>query len=443
MKYVTSVLVAAAALAMAAPAQALRSHSVARPTLRRIDHCFYAPAPAAWAPLWPRRSPHPVHTGFNDMHGDDPMYAHWAVDVQTNIAQAKVYAMTAGVIGDVVGGSDAHFQIGPFFYYHAISRFAAGTHVARGQWVGRLKAGVDHVHLAETEPGCGLLDARRPTGPLRDPMNTEHPTVENLRAYAANRAAYRIFPAWPSPDRSTPRSLGDLHGVVDLRAQIFDMPVRKTGDHPQQPLMVAAVRSWLAPLTKKWRRYGHAITALDGSRWISQTRAYYDVMAPGSIHIRSCFKNPARRCVNRYILHTAGRGLDTRRYPDRWYHYCISTLTIRNFRATRCWPVRIQNHPRISPIGAGVSDLFRESVLSGAVEGLDLTAFGGEIPGGISDYRGGGTLLSVWPVAGGTGSLGGQADRAERPRRPLALLLSPLMRRRVGLGVRRLRGSGV
>ena len=351
--------------------------------------------------------------------------------------------MTAGVIADVVGGSDAHFQIGPFFYYHAISRFAAGTHVARGQWVGRLKAGVDHVHLAETEPGCGLLDARRPTGPLRDPMNTEHPTVENLRAYAANRSAYRIFPAWPSPDRSTPRSLGDLHGVVDLRAQIFDMPVRKTGDHPQQPLMVAAVRSWLAPLTKKWRRYGHAITAFDGSRWISQTRAYYDVMAPGSIHIRSCFKNPARRCVNRYILHTAGRGLDTRRYPDRWYHYCISALTIRNFRATRCWPVRIQNHPRISPIGTGVSDLFRESVLSGAVEGLDLTAFGGEIPDGISDYRGGGTLLSVWPVAGGTGSLGGQADRAERPRRPLALLLSPLMRRRVGLGVRQLRGSGV
>ena len=351
MKYVTSVLVAAAALAMAAPAQALRSHSVARPTLRRIDHCFYAPAPAAWAPLWPRRSPHPVHTGFNDMHGDDPMYAHWAVDVQTNIAQAKVYAIKAGVIGDVVGGSDAHFQIGPFFYYHAISRFAAGTHVARGQWVGRLKAGVDHVHLAETEPGCGLLDARRPTGPLRDPMNTEHPTVENLRAYAANRAAYRIFPAWPSPDRSTPRSLGDLHGVVDLRAQILTMPVRKTGDHPQQPLMTA-VRSWLAPLTKKWRRYGHAITAFNGSRWISQTRAYYDVMAPGSIHIRSCSR-PARRCVNRYILHTAGRGLDTRRYPDRWYHYCISTLTIRNFRATRCWPVRIQNHHHSPPSAPG------------------------------------------------------------------------------------------
>ena len=204
MKYAPSVLVAAAALTMAAPAQALRSHPVARPTLRRIDHCFYAPAPAAWAPFWPRRSPHPVHTGFNDMHGRGPMYAHWAVDVQTNIARAKVYAMTAGVIGDVVGGSDAHFQIGPFFYYHAISRFAAGTHVARGQWVGRLKPSVDHVHLAETEPGCGLLDARRPTGPLRDPMNTEHPTVENLRAYAANRSAYRIFPAWPSPGPLNP-----------------------------------------------------------------------------------------------------------------------------------------------------------------------------------------------------------------------------------------------
>jgi hypothetical protein len=139
--------------------------------------------------------------------------------------------------------------------------------------------------------------------------------------------------------------------VVDFRAQVFDMPVRKTRDHPQQPLMVAAVRSWLAPLTKTWRRYGKPITAFDGSTWLSTTQAYYNVMAHGSIHIRSCFTNPARRCDNRYILHAAGLGLDTRRFPDHWYHYCVSALTIQNHRTTKCWPVRIENHPRKKPSG--------------------------------------------------------------------------------------------
>jgi hypothetical protein len=349
---VTLVIVISAG-AGAARAHALTSHRVARPTLARVDRtCFYTPAPTAWWPLWPRRSPHTVHSGFNDMHGQDPMYAHWGVDVSTSTKQAKVYAMTSGVIGSLVAsGGDAHFRIGPFFYYHVISRLPAGSHVARGEWVGHIVKGTDHVHVTEIEPGCGIVDPRRPTGPLIDPKNDEHPTVENLSADVANAAAYRIFPAWRTPDPAKPLALNHLHGVVDFRAEIFDMPVRKTRDHPQQPLMVAAVRSWLAPLTKTWRRYGKPITAFDGSTWLTGTRAYYDVMAHGSVHVRSCFTNPARRCENRYILHVAGRGIDTRRFPDRWYHYCVSALTIRNLRTTQCWQVRIENHPRISPGG--------------------------------------------------------------------------------------------
>ena len=342
-----------AGLVVAAPAQALRSHPVAKPTLARIDRrCFYAPAPAAWWPLGPRRRPHQVRAGFNDMHGEDPMYAHWGVDVSTSIDQANVYAMTSGVIGDLVtAGNNAHFQIGPFFYYHVISRLPAGSHVARGEWVGRIHQHARHVHVTEIEPGCGILDPRRPTGPLRDPLNTEHPTVENLTADVANRAAFRIFPAWRTPDPATPLSLGHLHGSVDFRAEIFDMPVRKTHFWPQQPLMVAAVRSWLAPLHRTFRRYGAAITAYDGSTWISATTAYYHIMAHGSIHVRSCIRDPHRRCDNRYILHVAGSGFNTRRYPDRWYHYCVSALTIHNIRTTKCWPVRIQNHPRTPPTG--------------------------------------------------------------------------------------------
>jgi hypothetical protein len=336
------------------PVAAASSHPVARPTLARIDRrCFYAPSPAAWWPLWPRRRPHQVRAGFNDMHGESPMYAHWGVDVSTSTDDAPVYAMTSGIVSDVVNvGANAHFQIGPFFYYHVFSRFPPGTRVLRGQWVGRIHHHARHVHVAEKEPGCGLLDPRRPTGPLRDPMNTEHPVVQNLTADVANRAAYRVFPAWRTPDPATPLSLSRLHGVVDLRAEIFDMPVRKTHFWPQQPLMVAAVRSWLAPSHHRFRRFGDAITAYDGSTWLATTASYYRVMAHGSIHVRSCIQNPARRCNNRYILHAAGSGLDSRRFPDGWDQYCVSALTIRDVRTTRCWPIRIQNHPRRAPDGS-------------------------------------------------------------------------------------------
>jgi len=350
---VTLVIVISAG-AGAARAHALTSHRVARPTLARVDRtCFYTPAPAAWWPLWPRRSPHTVHSGFNDMHGQDPMYAHWGVDVSTSTKQAKVYAMTSGVIGSLVAsGGDAHFRIGPFFYYHVFSRFPPGTRVLRGQWVGRIHHHARHVHVAEKEPGCGLLDPRRPTGPLRDPMNTEHPVVQNLTADVANRAAYRVFPAWRTPDPATPLALSRVHGVVDLRAEMFDMPVRKTHFWPQQPLMVAAVRSWLAPSHHRFRRFGDAITAYDGSTWMATTASYYRVMAHGSIHVRSCIQNPSRHCNNRYILHAAGSGFDTRRFPDGWDQYCVSALTIRDVRTTRFWPIRIQNHPRRTPDGS-------------------------------------------------------------------------------------------
>ena len=199
-----ALVVVFSAAAGAARAYALTSHPVARPTLARIDRrCFYAPAPAAWWPLSARRSPHPVHAGFNDMHGEDPMYAHWGVDVSTSIVQAKVYAMTSGVIGSLVAaGGNAHFQIGPFFYYHVISRLPAGSHVSRGEWVGHIVQGTDHVHVTEIEPGCGIVDPRRPTGPLADPKNTEHPTVENLSADVAN--APRIASSRPGGRRIQP-----------------------------------------------------------------------------------------------------------------------------------------------------------------------------------------------------------------------------------------------
>ena len=246
------------------------------------------------------------------------MYAHWGVDVSTSIKQAKVYAMTCRR-----DRQPRRLRRRPALSDRAVLLLPRDQPPARRKprcprrVGGPIVQGTDHVHVTEIEPGCGIVDPRRPTGPLIDPKNNEHPTVENLSADVANAAAYRIFPAWRTPD---PAKL--LAEPPARRGRLPRRDLRHAGQEdprpPPQPLMVAAVRSWLAPLTKTWRRYGKPITAFDGSTWLTPTRAYYNVMAHGSIHVRSCFTNPARRCENRYILHVAKRGLDTRHFPDHW-----------------------------------------------------------------------------------------------------------------------------
>ena len=345
------VAMATPALVGVAPAEAAVVHDVPRLTLARLDSCFYAPSPAAWWPLRPRRSPHEIRAGFNDPHGEDPMYFHWGVDVSTATDDARVYAMTSGRLGSVrLTGANAKFSIGPFFYYHVLANVVPPrSYVTRGQLVGHILHDARHVHVAEWEGPCGLVDPRRPTGPFHDPVDTEHPVIEDLTADVANRAAYRPFPCWRTPDPSTPLALRHLHGNVDFRAEIFDMPVRKTTFWPQQPFMVSGVQAWLAPPHNIFRRDSSLITVWNGAHWHND--GFYDVMAHGTIRNRSCFKDPRRRCENRFILHVARGGLDTRSFPDGSYRYCVMAVTINDRRSTKCWAVRIENHPRRRPTG--------------------------------------------------------------------------------------------
>ena len=77
-------------------------------------------------------------------------------------------------------------------------RFPRPTHRAhvRPEW--------RHVHLSQFA-SCGLVDPRRPTGPLHDPANTERPAIGELSAFVANANAYRSFKLDPPSGRPTVR----------------------------------------------------------------------------------------------------------------------------------------------------------------------------------------------------------------------------------------------
>jgi hypothetical protein len=339
----------AALLVPASTTAALRLAQVRTLTLARVDRkCFDYPSAPGSSPVYPTAAIPSIRGGFDDPRGFS--YAHFGVDVAAPHDRAKVYAVVTGRVWDVhLRGANAKFILSPttamqstrYDYWHVkLTRVAPGADVRRGQWIGRVVAGQNHVHLSEWTPACGYIDPRRPTGILPDPTNRELPGMSDLAAFVANAAAFS--PRHGGPDPSTPMALDDLHGRVDFRAQVWDMPVHKTSRWPQQPLMVAGLRSWIAPVSDDRLRIGRPIFPFVGGRLIPPQQVD-DVYAHGTLRDNACFKTAQGICATRLIVHVGGRGVRTRLIPNGSYQFCVSAVTIRNVAHHRCWPITIHN----------------------------------------------------------------------------------------------------
>ena len=344
-----------AALAVPSPtAAAPRIQHVHTLTLARVDRtCFEYPSPRGSSPVYPTGAVPAIRGGFDDPRGLS--HAHFGVDVAAPHDRAKVYAVVTGRIWHVrPGGANARFILSPtaelrstrYDYWHVnLTRVAPGAFVRRGQWIGRVVAGQNHVHLSEWNPVCGFVDPRRPTGILRDPRNLEAPGMSHLTAFVADAAAFG--PRGAGSEDSSPMALDDLHGRVDFRAWVWDMPRHRTTRWPQQPLMVAGIRSWIAPPTDDLVRVSAPIIPFPGGRLIPPQRVD-DVYAHGTFRVNECFTRPLSLCSTRLVVHVGGRGVDTTLLPNGSYRFCTSAVTIDNVSHHRCWPITIDN-----PAGGG------------------------------------------------------------------------------------------
>ncbi len=322
-------------------------------TLGTVDQqCFFAPRPAGGWPFRPLTQIRAIRGGFNDARTP----VHDGVDVEAPFDQAAVYAISAGTIANETapnrpnGGThlDVVDSASHFYTYWHIKwppALVDGVHVARGQLLGHVIANFWHVHVSETVSGCGEVDARRPTGALHDPANTEAPAIGPLTAYVADAAAYSFTLAATS-DSSTPLALGALSGVVDLRAVVTDTPADAAHQFVQLPLSPAAIRGYLAPVGLAGQHLG-AVWVYDGARFIlttyGSTLGYQQVWAYGTLHVNTCFFVAGTTCAANYVYHTAGAGFDTRLVPNGAYQWCVQALTIDGVSARRCSAVTIAN----------------------------------------------------------------------------------------------------
>ncbi len=304
--------------------------------------CFSVPFPAesSW-PVDPTDLPAPVRGSFNEPRGP----VHQGVDVEA-LDEAPVYSIAAGVVTGLRPWKvRVKTRSTTLAYWHVspAASLAVGEAVERGELLGFVRGNFEHVHVTEHVPGCGIVDPRRPGGPLHDPLNTEPPRVGDLSAYRVRHAfaqsplglAGRDF-----DDAAEPVELDALTGVVDLRAEIDVMPVRRLARSVQLPGAPAAIRAWLAAAAAPEQPVG-PVFSWSGARVIDSRRVRR-LWAPGTYRSGLCYFDPRNPCGFRLVFHVGGPGgFDANGIPAGDYRYCVEAVSINDVRALRCTPVTI------------------------------------------------------------------------------------------------------
>jgi hypothetical protein len=332
-------------------------------TLRSVDACFYrgADVEEGWpVPPYPisiaelsagRRQrilalPSAVRGGFNEPRGP----VHFGVDVETS-DRGPVYAMRSGIVWGIEDRGVIHVGDAASYlsYWHVspAPSVAVGRHVERGQLIGRVHGSSRHVHISEWyEPCGGLVDPRRPAGPLHDPGDAAAPRIGRLTAYVADGSAFTHFDpdaeAAADPGRRTSRRA--LSGVVDLRADVSVLPQRRTKTFAQLPLAPPAIRTYLAPLGNHRVALG-AVFTYNGVRLVD-AGAVDRLWAHGTHRRNDCFYQvgATSSCAVRMSYHVGGpNGFDTTAVPDGRYQVCVEALSHNDVLSRRCTPVRIEN----------------------------------------------------------------------------------------------------
>jgi hypothetical protein len=325
------------------------------------DSCFLAapiPGPTVW-PLAPIARPHPIRGSFNEPRKGAP---HFGIDVAAVPNKAMVYSISSGYVKglrrdthqiSIASAGPDHF----LQYWHIVP--LATLHIDDAVWagepIGHVVTAFYHAHVSEYEYPCGWINPMRPSGPLHVAPNRERPSIGPLHAFVANSPAFAPFSTSIDPalqtDRSTPLELTDLHGVVDLRAEICDHPMLAMTSRPQLDLEPAAIRAFLAPRFDRREHLSTIRRVYDGAVVLRPARlgtTIWRIWAFGTWRDNAGYFQSGPHANAHlgaaYVWHVGGRhGLDTRNFPNGSYQYCAQALTINGRASTSCTPVVIDN----------------------------------------------------------------------------------------------------
>jgi murein DD-endopeptidase MepM/ murein hydrolase activator NlpD len=253
-------------------------------------------------PLKPFNRMHPIRAGF-----DDPRFHlglesslsafHFGIDIAAKDG-TRIYAVAPGYAHRYAD----HVTVRrpgtgrTYGYWHVKPAVRSGQHVKLHQFLGWIMKGWGHVHFAESVNGSYRNPLRR--GALQPYTDKTSPTVASVGFVGSNGES---------------QGLGGVNGVVDVEAEVYDMPPIA----PAAPWNVARI----TPALIMWQlsRDGAALTG-----WNLSANFMFTLM-PGALYpylyAPGTYQNKANR-PGKYLFWIT-HGFDTNSLPNGAY-----TLTV-------------------------------------------------------------------------------------------------------------------
>lgn len=333
---------------VAASALALLTLAVAGAGYAALDRVAFAPTPSSpvyggvpgalppgfryvyngsyqgW-PINPQHAQHPVRGSFLDPRGKDDTGLsgyHFGIDISVDDQHPeagaparlshRVYALESGSVSEPANTLsrpclDRRLEVGHFAYWHVSPIVSARQHVRAGQQIGWSCRGVWHVHLSEWQVFQGKLVWVNPLhrgGRLAPYTDTAPPVVNQLVFVTPPARPWLPTASLTQADTSRRLQPGDLHGLVELRANIAD-PQSFLGFLTRNPAWPTDFTPYR--VTVQIRNARNGVTVMNRTSFqadqLPQT-PYIVHYAPGTIeddNMQECVGPPALpKCIGTY-----------------------------------------------------------------------------------------------------------------------------------------------
>ena len=322
-------------------------------------------------PINPRHAEHPVRGSFLDPRGKDDTGLsgyHFGIDISVDDHHPeagapqkfshRVYAVESGTVSTPANVltrqcPSRRLEVGHFAYWHVSPTVRARQHVRAGQQIGWSCLGVWHVHLSEWQVYQGKLVWVNPLhkhGHLGPYTDTAAPIVHALKFVTPPARPWLPTVSLAQPDSSTQLNPSDLHGLVELRANIDD-PQSFLGFLNQNPAWITNFAPYRVTVQIR-SSSGHTIMNRTSFRADQLPQTPFIVhYAPGTIeddNMQECVGPPAKtKCIGSYWLRPFSRFKqeywNTKHVPNGKYTVTVRAYDLAGNIGSRSTLVTVKN----------------------------------------------------------------------------------------------------
>jgi hypothetical protein len=326
-------------------------------------------------PIRPLHAQHPVRGSFLDPRGVDDTGTsgyHFGIDVSVDDRHPdpgappglshRVYAVESGVVKDATNPAlrsclSRRLDVGHFSYWHVSPTVHDGQQVRAREPIGWSCRNVWHVHLSEWQRYQGSriwVNPLHAGGRLAPYADTTSPVINGFAFVTPPTRPWQPTTSLAAPDTSRPLRPNDLHGLVELRANIDD-PQSFHGFLHDNPAWPTAFTPYRVAVRVQSTKTGSLVMQRISFQADQMPQTPYIVhYAPGTVeddNMMECVGPPALpRCAGTYWFRPFSRFRqefwNTRTVTNGTYTITVTASDLKGNRTARSETVTV-NNPRV------------------------------------------------------------------------------------------------